>query len=217
MKRFGRIIGLLLAASMLLTLAACGENEKEKIAKLAYTWETMEYVEPDEAKDILEYFGFEEEELAYADLETMGFVRLMTLTADKTYVQEYDVQKTCDYFRQYFDSYIETLYTHAAELTDVYSESIVEVEDADEFRQFYAWLFDYDEYDEYLDDVVDEFVEIFELNDNLIERGTYELDKEKLKLKEEGSDTAEYVVYSVDDSTLTIEYSNDTEHYTRLG
>jgi|GEM_PF-6959690 len=217
MKRFGKIIGLLLAASMLLTLAACGESEKDKIAKLAHTWETMEYIDHDDAAEVLGYFGFDEDEISFADLDTMGFVRTMTLTEDKTYVQEYDVEKSRAYFREYFDTYIGTLYDHVAELTNTYGEDIVEVADVEEFKDFYGWLFDFESYDEYLDAVVDDFADVYELDDNLIEKGTFELDKDKLKMTEDGADAAEYVVYTVDDSSLTIEYSNDTEHYTLIG
>ncbi len=216
MKTYKKAAALLLAILLIASLAACGEDSTQsKMDALVGTWKMNEYFDADNTKDMLEYFGFDDEELEYADLEGVYLVKLLILNEDKSYSMEYDVAASEAALRNYVDSYINDLYEQKDNLTDIYGEDIVECESIEDFQSFYAWLYDYDTYEEYLDAVIEGMSEGMELSDNVNETGVYQVKDDTLEMKVDGESEYEYVDYAISGNQLTIEYSNVTEVYTK--
>ncbi len=216
MKISKKIAALLLAVLLIASLAACGEDSTQsKMDALVGTWKLNEYFDADNTQAMLEYFGFDDEELEYADLEGVYLVKLLILNEDKSYSMEYDVDASEAALRSYVDDYIGKLYEQKDNLTAIYGDEINECETLEDFQSFYAWLYDYDTYEDYLDAVVDGMSEGMELSDNVSETGVFQIKDNTLEMKVDGESEYEYVDYAIDGSQLSIEYSNTTEVYTK--
>ena len=216
MKTFKKAAALLLAIMLIASLAACGEDStKSKMDELIGTWKMNEYFDAENTQAMLEYFGFDDEELEYAELEGVYLVKLLILNEDKSYSMEYDVAASEAALRNYVNSYINDLYEQKDNLTDIYGEDIVECESIEDFQSFYAWLYDYDTYEEYLDAVIEGMSEGMELSDNVNETGVYQVKDDTLEMKVDGESEYEYVDYAISGNQLTIDDTAATEIYTK--
>ena len=221
MKRFAALI---LALCLLLALAACDgaslTTPSLKLDDLVGKWQTTYTLEEDVAEELLDYYGFTEEERALIGHDVFKVAQILTIGSDKTYSFEIDGERSRNLVRQSFNSIISLVYDHLGELTDTYGEEMAEeVADLDEFKDYYAWMYDFDSYDEYLDAVVEDFVsEYYDMSSPIdLEHGTFTIDGTDLVMTIDGESEGASVGASLSGNSLLITYKDGEELYTRLG
>lgn len=211
-----KITALVLALVMLLALSACGTSQTLE-ALTSTRWSTIEYLTEDEAMEFLEAMDFYESEIALADLNSIGAVKTLEFTAEKTYRFAYDVELTKERTRAYLDGFISTLAANRDQLTGDYNEAFgvdVAAMTEEEFKTFYAELFGSADYDELLDYLTACFYNYDVLGEDL-ETGTFTLTSDKINCTTAGETEEEYLEYALTDTTLTLTYSDAVEVYTK--
>lgn len=211
-----KIFALILALAMGFALSACGNDETlETLA--SGRWSTVEYFDQKDAADILRTMDFYESEIAMAELDTLGVVKVVEFTAEKTYRFGYDVEATKALVREYLDGFIHTLAANRDKLVEDYSDFAgvdVAAMTEEEFLAFYAGLFGSADYPEVLDYLSSVFFNYDVLGEDL-ETGTFTLTSDRINCTMTGDTKEEYLEYVLTDTTLTLTYSDMVEVYTR--
>lgn len=217
-----KVMALVLAALMALSLCGCGESATSILKKeIVGTWVQDSPYTVDEAKDLLESYSFYEEEMAYTDLTHMKWVHTATFTADGKYSFSYDYDMTEQAYREFFDELIEGIYENLEQpdLYDVYGLTKADFAGLDDFREFYATqVFSFDSYAAYIDAMVEHIMtEAYDFAAKTdYDHGTYTVTSKGLEVKEAGDTTSYLMPAKIDGNTLTLTFEEGNEIFTRM-
>lgn len=206
-----KILALVLAAVMMLTLCACSDPAE----KLYGTWEMVSYVGEDTTVTTLENFDFYPEEIALLEDPNFGIITFVEFREDGTYRFSYNLEKTKEHIHGFYVDFIGTLYENRALLVESYGDEIVTMSEA-EFNQFYAELFGMTDYESLITAFVDETLDYDVLSGDY-ERGTYSVVLDKIMCTIEGETEAESMAYELEGDVLTLTYVDGEEVYTKIG
>ena len=208
-----KVLSVCLIALMLLgILGGCG-NQQAKLEALAGTWTLLEDEDPEYILDVLTYFELYEEEIALVETTGMKTVKVVEFREDKTYSFRYDGDKTRQTVREYLDGVFDQLYESREKLDSLYEVAFSEYSQ-EEFQQFYAALYEQDDYDSLLDVMADEVYD-YDVLDEPYETGTFTIRANRIYCTMAGKTEEEYLGYEIEGDTLTLEYLEDTEVYHR--
>lgn len=207
MKHVKRIVALILAAVMASCfLTGCLIDPKEK---LQGTWKTT-IVASDESKEkLLANFDLYEEEIALAEDVPLRYVKLLTFYSSD-YRYSFDKSETIAYLRDYFQSMMDAIYEGRTALNNVYDVDFGAMTKSD-FQQFYADLYEVADYNALVETFATDMLNM----DEDIESGTYYVKSGKVYYKMKGDAEYEYCDYKVKGDTLTLNYSDVVEIYTK--
>ena len=184
-----------------------------QIEKLTGTYVTNLQYEAENVEDLLADYDFYPEEIALADLDSLTMPKYVQFREDKTYKFSYDAEafkrNVEALFRQSFDA----MYDGRDQLSDLYGIDLVSMTKA-EFQAFYAELYSQDSFDT-LVRVLTEDAFDYSVFASDTETGTFTIKEDKIMCTITGHTTAESLGYKLDENSLTLTYSNDTEIYTR--
>lgn len=203
MKKY---IALALVLVMVLTLSACGLSKDE----LCHRWTMMDNFDEDEARETLAAYGFYDEEIALADLNSIGAVRYLTFTKDGNYSYSYDEAASTAKMVTYYDNLLTTIYNNLDSLVEIYGEGVKDEYTEEEFKDLYAYIYDFETYDDLLNAMAEDTFDFSDAG----EKGTYKISGSKVTMYVNGTGDGEYVNCTIENNTLTVRYTNATEIYT---
>ncbi len=213
MKKFRKILALVLVALLSLTLCAC-ESNAEKMAKLAGTYTMSVTAEEDEVAELLELIEAYDEEIALVDMDSLQYVQIVSFDTDGNYYYAYDVDATLENTRDFYEGYMKALYEGRTTLNDVYDYSFDDVTE-DEFYQLYADMYSCDDYEDMIDSFVEYSYDLDVLSEPW-ETGTYTIRAGQIYCTMTGDDEELALGYRLDGDSLTLIYSDAEEVYTKV-
>lgn len=209
---FRPFAALLIVLALVLSLAGCGEQQTDP-GVLAYKWDTMELISAENTKEALSYFGFSEEELAFADLDSFGLVKSVEFTKTGTFRFFYDKTATKTAFEDYIEALVAKLFENRESLAELFGEELSAEKTLVSFETAYAAQYDFKSFGEYMEYVTNELLVSYDLDNSLIEKGSFSLSADKIELKADKSTESEFVAYTLSGDELTIIYSDAKEVY----
>ncbi len=216
-----RLTALLLILGLLLALAACGEltTQSTSLEDLVGKWQTVYQLGEEETDELLEYYGFTEEERDVIDDDVFQLAEIFTVNSDRTYSFALEGEQSRSLLRQSFNKILSQVFEHREELFDTYGEEIMDIEDLAEFKERFAGIYDYGSYDEYLDAAVEHLITVYyDMSSPIeLETGTFTLETGMFSMTVDGESTAENLSFTLTGNTLLLTYSDGEELYTRLG
>lgn len=214
MKKTVSLVMALLLTAMLICSCSLGLTKSDVVG----SWIADSLFNEEDLVAYLENMGFAESEIALAPRNVLKFVEKYTFNEDGTYKMQYSAEDTKASFLEYYDIFIGVIYSNIASLEDVYGEGAAEsFESLDDFKGFYAYIYEFDTYDDYLEAVWDEVVVNFNGMDGTpLEEGTYTVESEQINFKMAGDTEFQYVNAKLgEDGKLTLEYTNSTAVLTK--
>ena len=214
MKRLTAL--LICLAALLALLAGCSGGEKVTITNFVGEWENKYEMSEGEVPEMLTYFGFSDEEQKFIDEKLFYLVQIFAVSEDGSYRFFISGERSLAALREGFSNVLRALYDKRQYLTDLYGEDVLEM-DFDKFCEGYAWIYEMDSVDEYLDAVTDEMKEFYSLDEDLeLERGTMTVEKDRLAMTVEGESQAERLGYTFGEQSLLLTYADGEELYSRV-
>ena len=210
MKNMKLIVSLLLIAAM---LCACGGGSSVKAADLVGTWSMTFEDSADEAYYLLDFVDLYTEERAFVKDLKLDAVITVIFTED-TFSFQYDVDGNKACVRAYYEAVFAALYENRAELTDLYGEDVVDMDEAT-FLLFYADLYGIDSYEAFMNELVEGVYDYTALAETL-KSGTYKIVGDSLITTPDGSEEKESMGFTLNGETLTLIYSDGDEVYTKV-
>lgn len=219
-----KIITIVLALCICISVAACGRKGPSTFEKLCGTWKADREKSFSDMEEDAELIGaFEDEELEYAPPFYFDAVYCITFNEDNTYTMGIDKEVTKAYYLNWIDAMFVNLFDHKDDVRFKeddgdygYNNALLASESVEEFRDAYAVALEYADYAAFADDMFEKTWEIYEFDD-LDEKGTFQV-TEKISFTVEGETESEYVTYEFDESgNLTLGYADDkTETYSKV-
>lgn len=217
-----KIIPVILALCLCISLAACGESGPSTFEKLCNTWQVERVKDlEDMAEDVETLSLFNEGEMEFAPDFYFSYVYEVKFNADHSYSLGVNKEATKEFFTKWSDTMMENLFENREEVTwdedgeaYGYGDALLECETVEEFCDVYMGYYDnFETYQEYLDHLFDVIWEGYQFED-LDETGTF-LVTDKLALTVTGETEAQNVSYKFEDSgELTLGYAdNEFETY----
>ena len=206
MKRIVSLILALLALSC--CLYGCGSTPD-----LTGRWEAVSYYDSDSVLEEFEAFDLYEEEIALLDPAGMGICDVLVLNEDMTYTITYDAAKSMALVEEYYRGVFATLYENRAQLEEVYGEDFTSMTE-DEFQLFYATMYGASSFDSLIYMFVGTLDDYAYLEEDP-EVGTYRVTLNRIYFTIDGTSTEEYVTFSLDDGSLSVDYTDNTVTYTK--
>ena len=213
MKRYTRILSLVMSVLMIAALfCGCGRESKE-IEALAGTWYMTKSGPESVAQALLENIDLCAEEIACVDLTTLESVKTVTFTTDKTYQFAYDPDGTRACARTFFEGTFYAMYENRGSLGQLYG---VDFESAskEEFLQFYADIYGAADFPGLLDMIADNSFD-FDAMAEPEEEGTYSMKNGVISMTLLDGSNAGSVDYSLQGDSLSLTYTNSVEVYSR--
>ncbi|MBR6689552.1 MAG: hypothetical protein IKL68_06020 [Clostridia bacterium] len=181
-------------------------------------WETEIKGTEKSKTNLLKNIGLSEKEIELCKKIEYKYVKVHEYDDNGTYKVYYDIDKLKENVEKFYDKAQGVLYLNRKSLHDYYLKNYkIKIKDMSrkEFDNAVAKLYSQKSYEEMLE----YFVEIaydYEKIKN-IENGTYTMRKDQIYVTVEGESKEEAIGYKVDNKvTLTLEYLDATEIYTRL-
>lgn len=207
-----KMIALALVLVMLCALCGC-ESNAQKMEALCGRWEMVTYLDAETAQSALELLEFYPEEIALADLNSMGLVMTVEFTQDGNYEFAFDMDGSLEFMANYYTDVMEDLYNAREQLTGTYGTEIVDM-DLQGFQQFYAELFGLTDFNALIQYFLDTSLD-YEYMQQTVEVGTFRIASNTILCTIAGEDEAESMGYSIEGNTLTLTYVNGEEVYTK--
>ena len=206
-----KLFAVIMAVLMMICMTGCEKNIK---CDIVGTWSIDEKVDSNTKKKIVQACGFSEEELEFTDENELFVVKTIKFDKKGNYIVAYDVEKTKEKIKDYFDKYVETLHNNVDKLAEFYGEGS-ESTSVDEFKYFIADACEFETFDEFTDAVSGEIVSGYLGNDATVEKGTYTEQNGNLVLTDA---TGEITTVGLDakQDKLTLKYSDGEEEYTKV-
>lgn len=211
MKKMKTIVALLLAVVLMAGLLS-GCDSQEKLQELAGTWMMDAQDSEETARELLEYIDAYEEEIALADLTSLRFVAGVEFTLEGEYRFFYDKIATYNYVKDFYEGYFDALYEGRTTLNAAYGVEF-DAMTKEEFQQFYAELYNMPDYPSLLVALTDSAYDYDALGEDY-ETGTFKIAGSRL-LCTTGETTAEYLPFVLEGNTLTLEFSDGDQVYTK--
>ena len=160
-----KIISALLIGTALISLASCSDRAEA----LHGDWDTEIAIDEKTVSDILAFYDFTEEEIELCDKSGLTTVKTVSFSEDGEYDFRYDIESTKQHFIDLFDRCMHTVHDNLGSLSDIFGG--VEY-GFDEFADYYAEVYGYESYGEYLGAAANAFVtDYYALGDGEIEHG----------------------------------------------
>ena len=156
------------------------------------------------------------EELALADLDSLKYVKVAEFCEDGTYQFRIDAQGTKACVRSFFDGYFQALYEGRATLNEAYNMTFDEMT-REEFLQFYADIYEKENYQVLLDDFAETAYDYEGLS--VPTRGTYKVTGGLVRCTKDGAGEASTLKAERSGENgeyLILTYSDGEEIYTRV-
>ncbi len=217
MKKFAKIIALVMVAVLALSFGAC-ESNADKMAALVGTYhEVYTYPEEDVKELLTDYLEAYDAEIALADLTSYKEVYVAKFDADGNYYLNIDADATIDYVEDFYDGYFTALYEGRTTLNDAYSAYGITFDEMteDEFKQFFAEMYSQEDYAALIEYLVDADY-YYGLEEEYEDAGTYTIRNGKIYCKENGASEEETLGYNLEGDTLTLYFSDSTDIYTKV-
>lgn len=214
MKKFNKILLLVLVAVMVAGLFAGCETAAQKLEKLAGTYVMTADGTEEQAEILLENIDLHEEEIAVVDLTSLDYVQIVEFTTEKTYRFAYDVDGTKECVHTFFDGVFADLYDNRSVLNDTYAQDFDSMSEA-EFQQFYADLYGFEDFTTLINEMTENAYDWDALGEDW-ETGTFTISGSDIMCTISGETRAEALGYKLDGTTLTLTYADGTEVYTRI-
>ena len=211
MKRFLLVILVLV---MLTLLAACSGLKADSPVGI---WMTEEPDSVEQAEALLVNVDAYQEEMALADLGSLKYAKVAEFREDGTYLFRIDTDGTKACVRSFFDDYFNDLYEGRTTLNEVYEMTFDEMT-REEFLQFYAELYEKENYQVLLDDISNGAYKYESLS--IPVEGTFKVKGDLICCTENGESEASNIKMQLSGENkdcLTLIYSDGTEVYTRVG
>lgn len=186
---------------------------RQHYKELYGTWEGEFSCPEEDVQTILEDFGFFPEEIELVDLASLHFVQQAEFREDGTYrftvVAETARERTADFFRGVMD----TLFENRQSLNQVYGASFQEM-NQEQFRQYYAQLYQMEDYDALIAALADQAFDYKALED--YEHGEYKFQWQAINFVNSSVGEEGMAKFRIVGDTLTIEYEDEPVEYTRV-
>jgi len=212
MKKFLKI--LLIIVVLIVAAVIIGMNSAKKMDILDGSYSAILPDSEEEAMSLMEYIEAYEEEIALADLTSLEYAKLAVFTDDGYYSFGYDVEGTKACVRQFLDRYFNALYLGRTTLNSAYGTTFDDMT-WDEFSQFFAELYSAENYDALLDSLASGAYD-YDGMEEPWETGTYSIRQGRIYCIIEGETEEEFIDYKLEGDALTLEYSDATQHFTRI-
>lgn len=205
-----RMLALLLATLLVLSLTACDLDFKGKIVG---SW-TCRIEDTEENRNaLMETIELYEEEIALVNTP-LYTEKTLTFNEDGTYTFSEEAEGVKKYVRTFYKDLFEDLYQGRDTIATLYEGADLSQLTEEEFYQFYAELYTYETFDKLLDALSESVYDYDSFEP--YETGTFTVGSDKIVFDADGDEGDGSVEYSVSDDTLTIEYSDSTERYTKV-
>ena len=210
MKRF---LALTIVLVMLVLLPACSSLES---ADLTGVW-ALEALDTEvQAKALLLDVEAYTEELALVELTGLKYVKVVEFHEDGTYLFRIDGEGTKACVRSFYDGYFNALYEGRTTLNEVYNMTFDEMT-REEFLQFYADLYEKENYQVLLDDFAETAYNYESMS--VPTEGTYKVMGDLVRCTKNGESEASAMKAQISGENseyLTLIYSDGEEVYTRV-
>lgn len=187
------------------------EPPSTQVAPLVNSWFALLQDSEDEARRLLELIEAYDVEIELMDLTALEYGQYLHLREDLTYDFVYAEYVTWSCTRDYYELFVDTMYDNRTKLDAIYGESFGAMS-KEEFQQFYAQLYNFTDYEKFLDTLADNAYD-YESLATPWESGTYYLQDDRIYMTIDGDTEALYVTYELSGSQLTIYYTDTIEHY----
>lgn len=205
-----KIISALLIGTALISLASCSDRAEA----LHGDWDTEIAIDEKTVSDILAFYDFTEEEIELCDKSGLTTVKTVSFSEDGEYDFRYDIESTKQHFIDLFDRCMHTVHDNLGSLSDIFGG--VEY-GFDEFADYYAEVYGYESYGEYLGAAANAFVtDYYALGDGEIEHGSYKVSADAIIMTKNDEETPSTLSYTLgEDGVLSLVYTNTVENYRR--
>lgn len=167
---------------------------------------------------LLKNISLSDKEMELCKRIEFKYVKVHEYDDNGTYKVYYNVEKLKENVKTFYDKVQGVLYANRKSLHDYYLKNYkVKIKDMSrkEFDAAIAKLYGQKNYKEMLEYFADIAYDYEDIKD--IENGTYSMRKEQIYVTVDGEKNEEAIGYKVDNKvTLTLEYSDTTEIYTRV-
>ncbi len=215
MKYSKRILSLILAVLVIASLLCGCETTEDKMNALCGNWYREAVCSEDLATSVLENMDLYEEEIVFADLNSLKLLYIAEFNMDGTYRFYLDEDASIALVRQFLAGVFDALYVNRASLNDTYERDFAAMTE-EEFQQFYADLYSETDFETFLDNRAENAF----YYDDPVETGTFYIKDNAMMMTEDVQDgelpsPEESLPYTIDGITLTLRYSDDTHVYSR--
>lgn len=176
-------------------------------------WEGEFPCPAEDVQTLLEDFGFFPEEIELVDLASLNFVQRVEFREDGTYYFTIQVEETREQTAEFFRGVMDALFESRQSLNQVYEASFQEM-NQEQFRQYYAQLYQVEDYDALIAVLADQSFDYQALED--YEHGEYKIQWRAINFVTSSVDEEGMAKYRIDGDTLTIEYEDGPVEYTRV-
>lgn len=168
--------------------------------------------------NLLKKISLSDKEIELCKKIEYKYVKIQEYNDDGTYKVYYNIEKTKENVKEFYDKVHSYLYANRKSLHDFYLKTYkIKIKDMSrsEFNKAVAKLYSKENYEEMLE----YFADIAYNYENLenLENGTYTMRKEEILRTAEGENSQKSIGYTVKNkTTLTLEYLDGSETYTRV-
>ncbi|MCQ2433570.1 MAG: hypothetical protein MJ175_13285 [Clostridia bacterium] len=203
---------------VLAAVCSCGESGPSPYPtkqELVGSWNRKDDFTEEEANTMLTSIGFSEEELPYCPKDVCVY-ELIVFNDDNTYSIGGDPEMSKTAICEYMERVIQALYNNVNNMPETYGED-PDFQDIQDFKDFYAWFYDYETYADFINGIADYVVDdVFMYSEGPDETGKYTLSAGEINFTADGSVDEEYVKVSYDENrNIVMAYSNATLTYTK--
>lgn len=181
-------------------------------------WETeVKYTEKNRV-NLLNAIGLSDKEIELCKRIEYKYVKIHEYNDDGTYRVYYDVERTKENVKNFYEKVQDVLYANRKSLHDYYLKNYkIKIKDMSrkEFDNAVAKLYSKKNYEKMIESFVDNAYNYENLKN--IENGTYTMRKDEIHRTKEGEHSAKSIGYTVKNKdTLILEYLDGTETYKRI-
>lgn len=214
MKKFIRLLAIVLTlVTLCASLSGC-ETTADKMAALSGTWIMIEQDSVEQATALLENIDLYEQELALADATSLKYAWIFEFDEEGNFRQADDIKMTKQLVREFYEGVFDDLYEGRASLAGLYEQDL-SVMSKEEMQLFYAGLYGYDTYEALMDRFVESAYKYDEWKD--YRNGYFTIKGDKLDMVDREAGYDSYLIaYKLNGDTLTLTYSDGVEVYTRV-
>lgn len=181
-------------------------------------WEAEIKGEEKNITNLLNAIGLSDKEMEFCKKIEYKYVKIQEYNDDGTYEVSYNVEKTKENVKKFYEKVQEVLYKNRKSLHDYYFKNYkIKIKDMSrkEFDNAVAKLYSQKNYEKMIESFVDNAYDYEKLKN--IENGTYSMRKEQIYRTKEGENSEKSIGYTlINKDTLTLEYIDGTETYKRV-
>lgn len=213
MKKFAKILTLVLTVLLAVSMLTACESVEEKYAALAGTWIMIEQDSEEQAMVLLENIDLYEEEIALADKNSLQYAWTFEFDTEGNICQTQPVEENKALVREFYTGVFNAFYENRTTLDDLYEDDLSAMSQ-EEFEQFYATLYGFETFEELIDQFTENAYKYDEWTD--LRKGTFTFNGDKLEIIDTVEIGTYHIGYKVEGNTLTLTYADGVEVYTKV-